>query len=100
VAAGSTVVFAGGATIAGLMMQSKFDELRSSCGNAAGANYTGCKSNDFSALDSRKNTANVFWGLTAAAAVTAGVLFYLEGRPVSVAPMAGEATGLLANLRY
>jgi hypothetical protein len=38
------------------------------------------------------------WGLSAAAAVTAGVLFFVEGRPVAVAPMAGETTGLLAKM--
>jgi hypothetical protein len=85
VAAGTTVVFLGTATIAGLSMQSKYDDLRKSCGTAAGANWTGCKSDDISSLDTRKNIANVFWGLSAAAAVT---------------PMAGDTTGLVATVRY
>jgi hypothetical protein len=42
----------------------------------------------------------VFWGLTAAAAATTGVLFYFEGEPVSAAPMAGGATGFVASVRY
>jgi hypothetical protein len=42
----------------------------------------------------------VFWGLTAAAAVTTGVLFYFEGRPVTVAPVAGGTTGLVVAVRY
>jgi hypothetical protein len=100
VAAGATVAFAGGATLAGLMMQSKFDDLNKDCGSAAGANYTGCKPGDFDALDRRKNVANAFWGLTAAATVATGTLFFLEGRRVAVAPMAGETTGLLAKVRY
>jgi hypothetical protein len=100
VAAGSTVVFATGAIIAGTMMQAKFDELRSSCGKGAGVNWTGCSKSDYDSLDARKNAANVFWGLTAAAAVTTGVLFYFEGRPVTVAPMVGRAKGMLAELRY
>jgi len=100
VAAGSAVVFAGGAIVAGLAMESKFDELKKSCGKAAGVNWTGCGSSDYSSLDARKNTANVFWGLTAAAAVTTGVLFYFEGRPVTVVPMAGEARGMIAEVRY
>ena len=99
VAAGSTVVFATTAAIAGVMMQSKFDSLRSSCGRAKPTN-TGCSPGDIDAVTLRKNTANVSWGLTAAAAVTTGALFYFEGRPVSVAPMAGEVTGMLAEVRY
>jgi hypothetical protein len=100
VAAGSTVVLLGAAAIAGWSMQSEYDDLRRSCGTAAGANWTGCKSDDISALDTRKNIANVFWGLSAAAAVTTGVLFFVEGRRVALAPMAGETTGLVATVRY
>lgn len=100
VAAGSTVVFVGAAAIAGSMMQSKYDDLRTSCGKAAGANWTGCSSDQVSSLDTRKNAANIFWGLSAAAAVTTGVLFFVEGHDVTVAPMAGSTTGLLANVRY
>jgi hypothetical protein len=100
VAAGSTVVFAGVATTAGMLMQSKFDSLRHSCGEAAGANWTGCSAEDRSSLDTRKNVANVFWGLTAAAAVTTGVLFFIEGHEVAVAPMAGGSSGFYASVRY
>jgi hypothetical protein len=82
------------------MMQSKFDDLRSTCGMGAGVGWTGCSASDIDSLDARKNAANVFWGLTAAAAVTTGVLFYFEGRQVAVAPMAGETTGLVAKVRY
>jgi len=99
VAAGSTVVFATTAAIAGLMMQSKFDSLRSSCGRAS-TSRVGCTQSDVDSVNLRKNTANVFWGLTAAAAVTTGVLFYFEGQPVTVTPLAGEVTGLLASVRY
>jgi len=100
VAAGSTVVFVGVAAIAGSMMQSKFDDLRNSCGKGAGVNWTGCSSDQISSLDTRKNIANVFWGLSAAAAVTTGVLFFVEGHGVTVAPMAGGMTGLLGSARY
>jgi hypothetical protein len=99
VAAGSTVVFATTATIAGLMMQSKFDNLRSSCGRAS-TTHVGCSQSDIDSVTSRKDTANVFWGLTAATAVTTGALFYFEGQPVTEAPLAGEVTGLLASVRY
>jgi hypothetical protein len=99
VAAGSAVLFAGGGTVAGLAMQSKFDELKSKCGSA-NPDAPACTSSDISSLDARRNTANVMWGLTAAAVVTTGVLFFLEGRPVAVAPMAGEVTGFVASARY
>ena len=100
VAAGSTVVFLGVATAAGLAMQSKFDDLKKKCGKDAGPNWTGCTSDDRSGLDTRKNIANVFWGLSAAAAVTTGVLFYFEGHNVAVAPMAGTSNGLQASVSY
>jgi tetratricopeptide (TPR) repeat protein len=99
VAGGSAVLFAGAAAIFGLAMRSKYDELNGKCGSAS-KTFPGCTTSDFSSLDTRRNTANLFWGLSAAATLTAGVLFYLEGRPVYVAPMAGVATGLLAQVRY
>ena len=99
VAAGSAVVLAGGAAVAGWQMQTKFDELQKQCGTLS-TSTTGCNSSDISSLDARRNTANVLWGLSAAAAVTAGVLFYVEGRPVAVAPVAGGTTGLVATARY
>ena len=100
VAAGGAVAFAGSATFFGLSMQSKYDSLNKSCGSAAGASYTGCSQEDIDAVLLRRNLANVSWGLAAAAAATAGVLFFVEGRSVTVAPMAGEATGLLASMTY
>ena len=45
-------------------------------------------------------TANVLWGLAGAAAVTTGILFFVEGRRVAVAPMAGGATGMLARVEF
>jgi hypothetical protein len=44
--------------------------------------------------------ANVVWGLAGAAAVTTGVLFYFEGQPVTVAPVAGGMTGLIAAMKF
>jgi hypothetical protein len=32
--------------------------------------------------------------------VTTGVLFYFEGRPISVMPVAGEMTGALARVGF
>jgi hypothetical protein len=99
VAAGSTVLLAAGAITAGALMQSKFDSLRSSCG-AGNPDRPGCSQSDIDSVSSRQTMANVFWGLTAAAAVTTGVLFFVEGRPVSAAPMAGGVTGALARVGF
>jgi hypothetical protein len=101
VAAGSTVAFVAVAAIAGSMMQASYDDLRKNkCGTDAGVHWTGCSADDISSLDTKKNIANVFWGLSAAAAVTTGVLFFVEGRSVTVSPMAGGSTGLLGTVRY
>ena len=99
VAAGSTALLAAGAVTAGLLAQSKFDSLRSSCGIGNQANH-GCGQSDIDSVTSRATIANVFWGLAGAAAATTGVLFYFEGRPVSVAPVAGGMSGLIAAMRY
>jgi tetratricopeptide (TPR) repeat protein len=99
VAAGSAVVLAGGATAAGLVMQSRYQALDQSCGRSSGASYSGCRSSDVGSLDAWKNTANVLWGLSAAAVVTAGALFYFEGHAVAVAPTIGEV-GLQARVGY
>jgi tetratricopeptide (TPR) repeat protein len=103
VAAGSAVVFAGGATIAGLAMQSKYDSLDRSCGQAsasAGASYVGCSESDINQATLRRNVANVLWGMTGAAAITAGALYYMEGQPIQVAPLAGDRIGLVARMAY
>jgi hypothetical protein len=100
VATGSAVLLAGGATVAGLTMQSKFNALDARCGRASGETNVGCKSSDFATLDTWKTTANVLWGLSAAAALTGGVLFYVEGRGVSVSPAAGQVIGFNASMRY
>jgi hypothetical protein len=99
VAAGSTVLLAVGAITAGLLMDSKFDSLRSSCG-AGNPARPGCSQRDIDSVSSRQTTANVFWGLAAAAAVTTGVLFYFEGQPVTVAPIAGGMTGATARVGF
>jgi len=84
---------------AGTLMDSKFDSLRSSCG-AGNPARPGCSQSDIDSVSSRQTTANVFWGLAAAAAVTTGVLFYFEGQPVTVAPVAGGTTGAVARVGF
>ncbi len=100
VAAGAAVLFTGSATYFGLSMQSKFDDLNKSCGSLAPAGAAGCSEGDIDSVLLRRNLANVSWGLAAAAAATAGVLFFVEGRSVAVAPMAGETSGLVARMTY
>jgi hypothetical protein len=99
VATGVAAVFTVGAVSAGIAMQSKFDSLNSSCGSTS-VKQQGCTRSDYDALDARRGAANVMWGLAGAAVVTAGVLFYLEGRSVTVAPLAGTTAGLVASVRY
>jgi len=99
VAAGSTIVFTGAAAIFGARMQSRFDSLHNSCGSTSQSTVA-CSKSDIDSVIGLKNTANIFWGLAGAAVVTTGILFFVEGRPVILAPLAGQATGLLASVRY
>jgi tetratricopeptide (TPR) repeat protein len=99
VAAGTTVAFTGTAAVFGLAMRSKFDNLNKSCGSASNSTVA-CSSNQIDSAVTLKNTANIFWSLAGAAAVTTGVVFFIEGRPTTVTPMAGQATGFLASMRY
>ena len=99
VAAGSTVLLAAGAVTAGLVMQSKFNGLDKSCGSSSAA-HLGCSDGDVAAVRSLEVTANVLWGIAGAAAGATGVLFYWEGRRISVLPLAGGTTGIVAAVRY
>jgi hypothetical protein len=99
VAASSAVVLAGGAVAFGLSMQSKFDSLNQSCGSAS-SGFPGCTADDISSVSWRRNTANVLWGFTAAAAATAVALFVVEGHNVSVVPVAGDTLGFVGRVAY
>jgi tetratricopeptide (TPR) repeat protein len=99
VAAGSIVLFTGVAIGVGLSVSSRFDELDKSCGSS-NPTRPGCDESDISSLRTRKYIANALWGVAAAAAVTTGVLFFVEGRRVAVAPMAGETTGMVARMEF
>jgi hypothetical protein len=99
VAAGSTVALTGAAAVVGWTVQSRFDDLKTSCGKDS-PGQPGCSNSEIDSLHTRKVTANVLWGLAGAAAVTTGVLFFVEGRAVAVAPMAGGTTGMLARVEF
>jgi hypothetical protein len=99
VAAAGTVAFAGTATVFGLSMRTKFDTLSETCGQGSPSGLP-CPEDEISKVTFRRNMANVFWGLTAAAGVATGVLFFIEDKPVTVSPLAGEATGMLVRMTY
>lgn len=99
VAAGTSVLLAGGAATFGLLMQSKYDDLNKSCGRKS-AEWPGCSPSDLQSLDELKDAANVLWIAAGLTAMTAGVLFVVEGRSWSIAPMAGGATGVLGSARF
>jgi hypothetical protein len=99
VAAGSTVALTGLAAVLGWTMQARFDELKKYCGKDS-PSQSGCAQSDIDSLNTQRVTTNVLWGLAGAAAITTGILFFVEGRPVAVAPMAGERTGMLARMEF
>jgi len=99
VAAGSTVALVATATVMSVSMQSKFDSLNKSCGSGS-TDWTGCNESDISSVTARRNAANVLWALSGAAAVTTGVLFFVEGRRVDLAPTVAGAPGLTARISY
>lgn len=100
VAAGSTVALVAAATVMGVAMQSKFDSLNKSCGSGSGNPDWGCSESDINGVSDRKNAANILWALSGAAAVTTGVLFFVEGRRVDLAPTVAGAPGLTARMAY
>ena len=97
VAAGSTVLLAAGAVVADLSMYSKIDSSKS---YPCGPDRYCYSTSDANSINSRMIAAEVLAGLAAAAAVTTGVLFYFEGRPVSVTPAVGGMTGALASVGF
>jgi tetratricopeptide (TPR) repeat protein len=97
IAAGSTVLLAAGAVAADLSMYAK---IASSTSYPCGAGKYCYSSSDADAINSRMVAAEVLAGVAAAAAVTTIVLFFVEGRPVSVAPVAGGMTGAVARVGF
>jgi hypothetical protein len=101
VAGGTTVALVGAATVLSLATQSKFNSLNESCGSkSTGWPSAGCSESEISSVTGRRNTANVLWALSGAAAVTTGVLFFVEGRRVDVAPVVAGSPGLTARIGY
>jgi tetratricopeptide (TPR) repeat protein len=99
IAAGSTLALAGGAVTMSLLTRSKYNELNQQCG-AGSKSHVGCQESAITGVESRQLAANVLWGVTGAAALTSLILFFAEGNGVAVAPMAGDAKGLLARVEF
>jgi hypothetical protein len=99
VAGGATVLFAAGAITFGLLMESEYDHLNQTCGSKS-ATRPGCAQSDFDSVNFRRDAANVLWAATGVAAATTSVLFFVEGHPIQVAPVATGFTGLAARVRY
>ncbi len=99
VAMGGAAVLAAGAVSAGLLMQSQYDDLYRSCGQGSLARQ-GCSQSDFDSLNLRRDIANGLWIGSGVAVVTAGILFYVEGRKVTLAPLAGPAVGAQARVGF
>jgi tetratricopeptide (TPR) repeat protein len=73
IAAGAAGALTVSAIVLGLNAQTKFDDLSNQC-------KPNCSSSDVDSVKTRAMVTDVLWGTAAAAAVTAGVLFWLEGR--------------------
>jgi hypothetical protein len=64
------------AIIAGVTANARYDELQSSCGKAP----SGCTEAEIDSVKTRVTITNVLWVMSGAAAVTSGVLFYVDAR--------------------
>jgi len=116
IAAGAAGALALSALVVGLNAQSKFDELSDTC-------RPSCADSEVDSVKTRAVVTDVLWGTAAAAAITAAVLYFVEGRSlkkedsvdpgegadeeeyvqrrVRIAPMMGGGTyGVGADIRF
>jgi hypothetical protein len=91
------LLLAAGAVAADLSMYAKITSSKSYPDGAGEYRYS---QSDADAINTRMVAAEVLAGVAAATAVTAIVLFFVEGRPVSVVPVAGGMTGALARVEF
>lgn len=70
---GGAAALAVSALVVGLSAQSKFDELNDGC-------KPNCSSSDVDSVRTRAVATDILWGTALAAGITAGVLYFLEGR--------------------
>ena len=113
IAAGSAAALALSGLVVGLNAQSKYDELMDRCSGVG----NGCTDSEVDSVKTRALVADLLFGVAGAAAITAGVLYFLEGRSSSeekaqensaslrrrirVSPVAGQGTyGLSADIKF
>ena len=113
IAAGSAAALALSGLVVGLNAQSKYDELMDRCAGVG----NGCTDSEVDSVKTRALVADVLFGVAGAAAITAGVLYFLEGRSsdeeqsekdtaslrrrVRVSPVAGQGTfGLSGTIKF
>ena len=78
--AAATVLFTGGAVIAGVSANGKYSDLENGCGLTS----AGCSESQIDAVKSRATLANVLWLLAGASAIATGVTFYIDSRESGV----------------
>jgi len=114
IAAGSAAALALSGLVVGLNAQSKYDELMDRCAGVG----PGCTDSEVDSIETRAMVADVLFGVAGAAAITAGVLYFLEGRSdekepekkndsasmrkrIRVSPVAGQGTyGLTGSIKF
>ena len=113
IAAGSAAALALSGLVVGLNAQSKYDELMDRCAGVG----NGCTESEVDSVKTRAMVADVLFGVAGAAAITAGVLYFLEGRSsdgeqaeqkstslrkrIRVSPVAGQGTyGLSGTIKF
>ncbi len=94
IAAGGAAALALSGLVVGLNAQSKYDELDDRCA-------PGCSDSDVDSVKTRALVADVLFGVAAGAAITAGVLYFLEGRDAAgSAPAQEQAARQQKRLRF
>jgi tetratricopeptide (TPR) repeat protein len=76
----TTVALAGGAVAAGLVTNSRYDDLKKGCGRAA----AGCSDDQIQGVRSRARLTNILWVGTALAAAGTGAAFWFDARGAGV----------------
>lgn len=100
VTAGVALASAAGAVTFAILRQSKYDELNKSCGSAS-ASRSGCSNGDLGDLDTRTTMTNLLLGVAGVAVVTTGLLWVVEGRTFTAAPVAsGTTAGMTVKTSY
>jgi len=95
IAGGASVAFALGATVLYFMATGEEDDIRKECADGCPPDEVD-KLIDDSGIDGMQTTGGIFWVLAGGAAVTAGVLYYLEvggSETAATEPSVGLALG-------